>query len=58
MNDFKKSEAGGLSGQPLKDISTQLIKKFYKEIKGEIQIVGVGGVDLGESAFEKNYCRG
>ena len=53
LNDFKKSEAGGLSGQPLKDISTQLIKKFYKEIKGEIQIVGVGGVDSGESAFEK-----
>ena len=53
LNDFKKSEVGGLSGQPLKDISTQLIKKFYKETRGEIQIIGVGGVDSGESAFEK-----
>ncbi len=51
--DIKKSEAGGLSGQPLKDISTRLIKKFYKETKGNIQIIGVGGVDSGKSAFEK-----
>ncbi len=51
--DSKKTEVGGLSGLPLKDISTQLIKKFYKETKGEIQIIGVGGVDSGKSAFEK-----
>ena len=44
---------GGLSGQPLKNISTNLIKKFYKETRGKIQIIGVGGVDSGESAFEK-----
>ena len=28
-------------------------KKFYKETKGKIEIIGVGGVDSGESAFEK-----
>ena len=53
LSDIKKNEAGGLSGQPLKDISTDLIKKFYKETKGEVQIIGVGGVDSGQSAFEK-----
>ena len=51
--DIKKNEIGGLSGQPLKDISTKLIKKFYKETKGKIKIIGVGGVDSGKSAFEK-----
>ena len=51
--DTKKTEKGGLSGQPLRNISTKLIKKFYKETKGKIQIIGVGGVDSGESAFEK-----
>ena len=35
------------------DISTRLIKKFYSETKGKIKIIGVGGVDSGESAFEK-----
>ena len=53
LSDIKKDETGGLSGQPLKDISTNLIKKFYKETKGKIKIIGVGGVDSGESAFEK-----
>ncbi len=51
--DSKKSEKGGLSGQPLRNISTKLIKKFYKETRGKIQIIGVGGIDSGESAFEK-----
>ena len=27
--------------------------KFYEETKGSIKIIGVGGVDSGESAFEK-----
>ncbi len=53
LSDTKKNEKGGLSGKPLKDISTTLIKKFYKETKGKIKIIGVGGVDSGQSAFEK-----
>ena len=53
LSDIKKNEIGGLSGQPLKDISTNLIKKFYKFTKGKIKIIGVGGVDSGQSAFEK-----
>ena len=53
LSDIKKHESGGLSGQPLKDISTKLIKRFYKETKGKIKIIGVGGVDSGQSAYEK-----
>ena len=41
----------------MKDLSTSLIKKFYKETKGKIQIIGVGGVDSGQAAFEK-ICAG
>ena len=51
--DANKNEAGGLSGQPIKDISTNLIKKFYKETKKKIKIIGVGGVDSGSSVYEK-----
>ena len=53
LKDLQKNEKGGLSGQPLKDLSTSLIKKFYKETTGKIEIIGVGGVDCGKSAFEK-----
>ena len=34
-------------------MSTSLIKKFYKNTKGKIKIIGVGGVDSGLTAFEK-----
>ena len=51
--DIGKNEVGGLSGQPIKNISTNLIKKFYKETNKKIKIIGVGGVDSGDSAFEK-----
>ena len=51
--DDKKNEVGGLSGKPIKDLSTSLIKKFYKETKKKITIIGVGGIDSGKSAFEK-----
>ena len=57
LTNLQKKETGGLSGQPLKDLSTSLIKKFYKETKGKIQIIGVGGVDSGQAAFEK-ICAG
>ena len=53
LSDFQKNEKGGLSGKPLKDLSSSLIKKFYKETKGKVQIIGVGGVDSGQSAFDK-----
>jgi len=52
ISDIKKEE-GGLSGEPIQQISTELIKKFYKELKGEIPIIGVGGVNSGKSAYEK-----
>jgi len=48
-----KKEEGGLSGEPLKQISTNMIKKFYKQLKGKIPIIGVGGVNSGKSAYEK-----
>ena len=48
-----KNEKGGLSGGPLKNISTNMIKKFFKHLKGEIPIIGVGGVNSGKSAYEK-----
>ncbi len=48
-----KNEEGGLSGEPLNNISNNLIKKFYKEINGKISIIGVGGVNSGLTAYEK-----
>ena len=53
MKSECKSEVGGLSGQPLKDISTRCIGDFYRLTGGRIPIIGVGGVASGQDAFEK-----
>ena len=51
--NIQKHQKGGLSGKPIKSKSTLLINKFYNLLKGRIKIIGVGGVDSGESAYEK-----
>ena len=53
LKDIQKNETGGLSGKPLEEISNNLIKKFYKTLKGKTPIIGVGGVDSGKSAYNK-----
>ena len=53
LNDILKHQKGGLSGKPLEEESNKLISKFHKLLKGKIEIIGVGGVDSGESAYKK-----
>tara|TARA_B100000686_G_C16708865_1_gene927926 strand:+ start:6 stop:1052 length:1047 start_codon:yes stop_codon:yes gene_type:complete len=48
-----KDEEGGLSGKPLYQLSNNMIKNFYKELKNKIPIIGVGGVNSGKSAYDK-----
>jgi len=51
--DVNKHEIGGLSGLPLQKLSIKFVKNFYKSNKGKLPIIGVGGIDSGQSAFEK-----
>ena len=53
LKNKARNEKGGLSGEPLQKISTNMIKKFYKLLNGKIPIIGVGGVNSGKSAYEK-----
>ena len=53
LNDILKHQKGGLSGKPLEKECNKLISKFYKLLKGKIEIIGVGGIDSGKSAYEK-----
>ena len=47
------SEAGGLSGQPLTERSTQVIAEFYQHLKGQVSIIGVGGISTAQDAWDK-----
>ena len=51
--NINKLEKGGLSGKPIQEISNKIIFKFYKLLGNKIKIIGVGGVDSGQAAFEK-----
>jgi len=53
LNNILKHQKGGLSGKPLEEEANKLISKFYKLLKDKIKIIGVGGVDSGESAHRK-----
>ncbi|XP_007113589.2 dihydroorotate dehydrogenase (quinone), mitochondrial isoform X2 [Physeter macrocephalus] len=48
-----RSEMGGLSGKPLRDLSTQTIREMYALTQGRVPIIGVGGVSSGQDALEK-----
>lgn len=47
------NEAGGLSGEPVRDLSTQVIGKLATALQGELPIIGVGGILSGADAREK-----
>lgn len=47
------NEAGGLSGKPLTDLSTNVIKQLHIHLKDRIPIIAVGGIMDAASAQEK-----
>ena len=53
LRNIQRHQKGGLSGKPIEEKSNILINKFYKLLKGKIKIIGVGGVDSGQAAYDK-----
>ncbi|XP_033012983.1 dihydroorotate dehydrogenase (quinone), mitochondrial isoform X2 [Lacerta agilis] len=48
-----RGEVGGLSGAPLRELSTQLVSEMYSLTQGRVPIIGVGGVSSGQDALDK-----
>jgi dihydroorotate dehydrogenase len=46
-------EAGGISGAPLRQRSTDVIRFIWQQTQGELPIIGVGGIFTAEDAWEK-----
>ena len=47
------AQTGGLSGRPLKPLSTEIIHKLYAQLQGSVPIIGVGGIENADDAWEK-----
>jgi dihydroorotate dehydrogenase len=48
-----KDEAGGISGLPVKQRSTEVIRFIYQETEGKLPIIGVGGIFNADDAWSK-----
>ncbi|MBE9009443.1 quinone-dependent dihydroorotate dehydrogenase [Pseudanabaenaceae cyanobacterium LEGE 13415] len=46
-------EAGGISGAPVRERSTEVIRSIWKQTGGSLPIVGVGGIFSADDAWEK-----
>lgn len=46
-------EPGGLSGRPLFERSTIMLAKVYQLTGGRVPLIGIGGIESGETALQK-----
>lgn len=53
LSSSNAGQTGGLSGKPVRDMSTEVIRKIYTRSQGKVTLVGVGGVFTAEDAFAK-----
>jgi dihydroorotate dehydrogenase len=47
------SQSGGLSGRPLRQRSTEIIRHLYRQTNGTVPIIGVGGILNAADGWEK-----
>ena len=53
QSHFHAKEAGGLSGKPLFDASTEVVVNLHHHLQGEIPIIAAGGIFSGDDAWRK-----
>lgn len=44
---------GGISGKPVRNLSTEVIRYVYAKTNGKLTIIGTGGIFTGDHAYEK-----
>ncbi|MEZ5999054.1 MAG: quinone-dependent dihydroorotate dehydrogenase, partial [Hyphomonas sp.] len=53
LQSAHKGEGGGLSGAPLFDLSTDVLRQFAEALEGEFDLIGAGGIASGADAYAK-----
>jgi dihydroorotate dehydrogenase len=53
LRDPAARETGGLSGRPIFHRSTVMLARVYEATGGKIPLIGIGGIDSGETALAK-----
>jgi dihydroorotate dehydrogenase len=47
------AESGGLSGRPLRELSTEVVRRLHELLQGRLPIIAVGGILSGADAVAK-----
>jgi dihydroorotate dehydrogenase len=53
LKSTHRSEGGGLSGAPLMEKSTTVLRTFASELNSEFDLIGCGGISSGADAYAK-----
>lgn len=53
LKSSDKEESGGLSGVPLMEPSTEILRAFARELDGAFDLIGAGGIASGADAYAK-----
>lgn len=53
LNHPNAKEAGGLSGKPLRERSTEIVSRIYRQTGGALPIIGSGGIFTARDAYDK-----
>jgi dihydroorotate dehydrogenase len=49
----RRNEAGGLSGEPLTALSTEMLRKTAQRVERQFPLIGAGGIGSGADAYAK-----
>ena len=47
------TETGGMSGRPLRDRANDVLRYLYRQTRGRLPLIGVGGIFTAEDAYER-----
>ena len=53
LRSAEAAQAGGMSGAPLFERSTAVLRRLYRETEGKLPLIGVGGIGSAEQAYAK-----
>ena len=53
LRSAARDEPGGVSGRPLCDLNTRVIRTLFRFTRGRVPIIGVGGIFDARDAYEK-----
>ena len=53
LSSRHRGETGGMSGRPLFERSTEILRDFARASKGRVPLIGVGGIASAEDAYAK-----